>query len=476
MNVRSETASVPTALHLFPMAISGPEQIDRALGVLWDGAQRSSSFGRVLSECWEEYLVNQHKPLTLVLLASCPEGLRREVHVCRQTWSQNWTDGRDWKSPAGSYLAVRPLGAVGKVAFVYPGIGSLYPGYSRDLLTCFPQALDDLPAVSRDELIAMLHREHLWPSNDDPHNTTSSIFSDDWPLYRDIVAQAEATVSLAYVWTQLLQRVFGLRPEMALGYSLGEVAMFAACGCWQKPQELSARFRTWPSFSKRLSGDMTILHDSPATKNMSAHEWLSCVVPMTGGNLSSALPTPNSRVFVTHVNTSREVVVAGASRDVNEWLSHQGLRGQPLPSRLIYHCETLAPEAAMLETLFELPVSPRPEIDFVAMPPFSRVPHSSKSLARVLVNTALQTVDWPQIVETAYGRGARVFVEVGPRNSCSSWIQSILDGQAHATASTDRKGFDVVTSLSRMLAILLSHRVPLSTSSVCNWSQQLINS
>ena len=317
----------------------------------------------------------------------------------------------------------------------------------------------------------MLHREHLWPAGRALTGTGSVEAAADWPLYRDIVAQAEATVSLAYVWTHLLQTKFDLRPSMALGYSLGELAMFAACGCWQQPQELSARFRQWPSFRERLAGEMTLLQSSPQTADIAADEWLNCLVQITGP-IPDDLGSPGSRVYVTHLNTARELVLAGRDRDVTAWLSRHGVRGQPLPSRLIYHCEPVAAEAATLQMLFELPVANRPAIDFVSMSPYGRVPHDAKSIGRTLVNTAVHTVDWPQIVTAAHQRGAQVFVEIGPRNSCTSWTQSILAGQPHLATSMDRKGLDVATSLTRLFAQLLSHRVSISTAAVRNWSQR----
>ncbi len=450
--------------HIIPLAISSPDQIDLILKDLHARIDRSSSFPELVADCWTQYTQTAATPFVLVLVASDLQSLQKEAQICQQTWSRCWTAGQDWKTPAGSILTPQPAGPTGKLAFVYPGIGSLYPGYSRDLLTLFPDALNGLP-VPQNELLAMLHREHLWPADTDGSGTAEA----DWPLYRDIVAQAEATVSLAYVWTHLLRDRFEIQPTMALGYSLGELAMFSGCGCWQQPQELATRFRQWPSFRERLSNEMTLLQSASQTKGLQANEWTNCLVQVTG-------PIPEIRhdageqIYITHLNTSRELVIAGRDRDITSWLTRHNVRGQTLPSRLIYHCEPVKFEAETLQTLFELPLAERPAIDFVSMPPYGRVPHDSKSIARTLVNTAIRTVNWPEIVGLAHQRGARIFVEIGPRNSCSSWIQTILNGKPHTTASTDRKGFDVATSLTRLFAQLLSHRVAMSESAVMAWS------
>lgn len=461
--LRSDRGPQTPMVCLLPVALSGQEDVEKRLAEL-ERAAVGQSFGDLLRAWWQRHLGETNAPFALALVAGSIEELKSEIQLCRRTWSTCWTTGRDWKTPAGSYLCSQPIADSGKIAFVFPGIGSLYPGYSQDLLNVFPGALDNVAAVSQDELLSMIHGDQLWNCN------SSSV--DSWPFDRDIVSQAEATVSLAYVWTHLLQSIFQIRPALALGYSLGEIAMFASCGCWERPQELAARFRTGLSFRQSLAGEMSVFGKSDELRDMKADRWQACVA-----SLPEPLQTPGgtdkSRVFITHINTPREVVVAGDAQDVADWLVRHQARGQVIPSRLVYHCRAVAPEATTLQELFELPVAGRPQADLVAMTPFAKVPHNSKLIARTLVNTALNTVDFPQIVQTAYQRGARIFVEVGPRNNCSTWIQQILAGQAAVTVSTDQKGFHTSTAVVRMLAKLTAHRVPVSVDGTWNWIRTL---
>lgn len=449
---------------LIPLALPSHNLIDSAIDELDRAATRAVSFPDLLATNWKKYRNDVEAPFALAFVAGTLDELRDEIQVCRRTWHASCSAGRDWMTPAGSYLSLKPVGKEGKVAFVFPGIGSLYPGYSRDLERVFPGALDNLPSVSRDELLSMIHPEALWQSGD---------LNESWSLQSDIVSQAESTVSLAYVWTHLLGRSFQLRPAVALGYSLGEIAMFAACGCWDRPQDLSARFREGSSFRQALSGSMSVLQKSAELRDIRVDQWQACVasLPDALGNRADT----GSKAFITHINTPREVVVAGESGHVADWLQRHQARGQVAPTRLVYHCRAVAPEAATLQGLFEMPVASRPAADLVAMAPFARVPHNSKLIARTLVNTAMNTVDFPQIVQTAYQRGARIFVEVGPRNHCSTWIQQILSGQSVLTVSTDHKGFDSATSVVRMLAKLMTHRVPLSLDGAWAWIQTLLS-
>ena len=456
----------PAGPCLFPLSVSQTLSAASTVREWKMRLDRTNSLTEFHSDCWNEFLASKDTSQVLVFLASSQADLLREIGLFERTWETCLAQGRDWKTPAGSCFTPGPLGSETSVAFVYPGIGSLYPRYCQELLALIPDALHGLPAVSAVEMMATIHPEDLWewPMTAPEH---------EWPLYRDIVAQAESTVSLAYVCTSLLQQRFNLRPSMALGYSLGELAMFASCGCWSCPQELSTRFRQSPAFRDQLGGRLTVFDGSVAGSSGHRQSWRNYVVPLPRPLESLSRPEASS-VYVTHINSAREIVVAGPMEQVEIWLRENCLSASVLPSRLVYHCQVVAPVAEELMSLFDLPLSPRTGVEFVSMAPFGRIPHQSRAIARTLVNTALRTVDFPEIVDATYLRGARIFVEIGPRNACSSWIHSILGEKPHLAASIDQKGMPMTASLSRLLAQLLSHKVPMSTIEVSRWSQSVL--
>ncbi|HRF98967.1 MAG TPA: hypothetical protein PLZ51_27340, partial [Aggregatilineales bacterium] len=65
---------------------------------------------------------------------------------------------------------------------------------------------------------------------------------------------------------------------------------------------------------------------------------------------------------------------------------------------------------------------------------------------------------------TAYNDGARVFIEVGAQNTCTRWIRDILRDKPHVAVATNRMGVSDSQSIARLIAKLVSHRVPMDLS------------
>jgi acyl transferase domain-containing protein len=57
-----------------------------------------------------------------------------------------------------------------------------------------------------------------------------------------------------------------------------------------------------------------------------------------------------------------------------------------------------------------------------------------------------------------------VLIELGANANCSKWIDETLKGSPYAAVAINRRGADDHSSILRMLARLVSHRVPLDLS------------
>ena len=75
------------------------------------------------------------------------------------------------------------------------------------------------------------------------------------------------------------------------------------------------------------------------------------------------------------------------------------------------------------------------------------------------------------MIQQAYKDGARIFLELGPRESCTNWIGEILGKEKHLAVGINRKGIDDKISIIRALARLFSHRVPLDLSPLYSRSE-----
>ena len=74
------------------------------------------------------------------------------------------------------------------------------------------------------------------------------------------------------------------------------------------------------------------------------------------------------------------------------------------------------------------------------------MPQRSKSIANSLAKCLCDPVDFPRLINAMFDKGARVFVEVGPGRSLTSWTEKIIahdesrKQQAHVSLPINAKG------------------------------------
>jgi 3-hydroxymyristoyl/3-hydroxydecanoyl-(acyl carrier protein) dehydratase len=81
------------------------------------------------------------------------------------------------------------------------------------------------------------------------------------------------------------------------------------------------------------------------------------------------------------------------------------------------------------------------------------------SAADAILAQAVEGIDFPAVVNSAYDAGVRLFLEMGPGSSCSRMIDRILEGRPHLARSACYQGQDAASLVVRMLASLVSERV-----------------
>jgi PfaB family protein len=110
--------------------------------------------------------------------------------------------------------------------------------------------------------------------------------------------------------------------------------------------------------------------------------------------------------------------------------------------------------------LYTHPVFRVPDIKFYSSSCYKPIPLRSKSVAHSIAKAYSEPVDFPRLVNQVYEDGARLFIELGSRKFCSNLIDRILEGRDHLTMAINVKGTKDQASLVRILAQLVSHRVP----------------
>src|SRR6185312_10851253 len=126
---------------------------------------------------------------------------------------------RSIRDARGTYFRGEMLGDRGRLAFLFPGEGSQYPGMLADLCPHFPEVsalFDTSDRVARQRGLTRLPSEAIFGGEGG---------ADLWSVDLAI----NAVLSAQWALYQLLLRL-GIRPDAVVGHSSGEFLALAAAG------------------------------------------------------------------------------------------------------------------------------------------------------------------------------------------------------------------------------------------------------
>lgn len=395
-----------------------------------------------------------------------------------------------WKTPSGSYFTCEPVNQPrqtqscseaaehNSLCFMYPGIGATYIGLGRDLLQMFPQIYPHLLSITEDVGYSLkdlqLHPRSICRLD------TQAIKQHDLNLRGKLSEIAEAGVAFACVFTQIFTQVLNIKPSFALGYSMGEVSMFAALGIWQQPAQMSQRLANSTTFNTRLSGDLLAVREPwqlpmPAINSTPTAVWETYTLKATLAEVEAAC-VDEQRVFCTIINAPDSVLVAGFPEHCLRVFKKINKRAIPLNMANAIHSPPAEPEYDAMVTLYTMAVNQRIATKLFSSSCYLPVPQLSQAIAHSLAKCLCERVDFPRLVNTVYDQGGRIFIEMGAGRSLSSWADKTLmqqktpiadkQGLTHSSISVpvDAKGVCDEVNIFRAVATLLSHGVAMDLS------------
>ena len=416
----------------------------------------------------------QRHPYAISLVGETRQALEQEVQRALAGLAAAFT-GEDWQTPAGSCFTAAPLGRSGKVAFVYPGAFNAYLGVSQDQLRLFPELYNHAVLKSTGDRYAQLSRS-LYPrslkalSRRQLEKLENKFLADPKLMF-------DAEMACASLTTAVLQR-FRLSADIAFGYSLGETSMMVAQGVFPASEFSSRRlsFDRSPLFNGRLSGAQNAVRECwnlPALDSKTAEDgkiegrslWCIYVVLAPIEAVEQAIESVQ-RAYITQINTSQEVVIAGAPAACEQVLKTLDCPSFKVPFNHVIHCPPAALEKAELEQLHAFSVQDTSSTSFYTAAASGPVELTQAAISQSIAQGLGQTLDFPKLVRRTYEDGARIFVEVGAGGSCSRLIGQILEQQPHLTVALNIRGMRDRTALIKAIARLVSHRVDLDLSTL----------
>ncbi|HEX7557172.1 MAG TPA: PfaB family protein, partial [Leptolinea sp.] len=395
------------------------------------------------------------------------EELNREIDFALKGIPSAYEKNLEWRSPLGSYFTPQPLGDTGSLSFVYPGAFNSYPGVGRDLFYLFPTLYHRLLTISSN-LSDLLNEKMLYP------RSFSSLSVADLDILEkqltaDPLAMLISGTCLAALYTFLLRETFEIHPTSSFGYSLGEISMMFASGVWTQADETSAALRKSPLFQTRLAGPQNAIREywkiSGQNENSSDHLWANYVLMASPEIVTEAIK-PESRLYLTHINTPRQVVIAGDPDSCRRVIDSLKCNALQAPFNYALHCEAMQSEYEALKQLHSWPVHNEPGMDLYSAATYQSMPIEQEAIARQIAYGLCHLLDFPRLINKAYSDGARIFIELGAGSNCARWVDDSLKDRPHAAFSINRKGVDDHMAILQLLAKLICHHIPVNLSSI----------
>lgn len=345
----------------------------------------------------------------------------------------------------GVYWTTAPLlrepGA--KLAVLFPGQGSQYPGMSRELAVLSPEiraALERADAV----FAATPTGRALFPVRLSALIYPPRRFAEDEMktaqanLTRTEMAQPALGAVMAGLWAWLLR--LGLRPDLAAGHSYGEYVSLHAAGAWPletllRLSEARGRFIVEAAAGGELGTMLAVAADRASVQALL-------------GDLPGI-------TFANH-NGPSQLVLSGHPADLEaarQRLDSRDITATPLPVAAAFHSPLVAPARERLAEFMA-------EVEFQA-PAFAvygnadarPYPGDPDAIRARLGEHLVAPVRFMDEIRAMRAAGARVFLEVGPKEVLTRLTRQILGSEPHLAVATDGSGGGMIGLLHALAAL-----------------------
>ena len=447
-----------------------------SIKMMADDSKISLSLLALMQQNLHEFEISTSPRFALTLQATSIESLTQEIACMSDALSQVFKEKGQFKTPAGSFFTAAPLGQQ-HLAFVYPGVGTVYHDMLSELHHYFPALYARLE--QQGDLKAMLQADAIYHS--DKQVTKQMSLGD----------MAIAGVGASYLLTKLLMDEFDVKPQYALGYSMGEASMWASLDVWQQPHLLIDKTKSDPLFTSVISGDLSAVRSAWGLTDSDVIHWNSFVVRCTPESIRPMLEQ-YPRVYLA-INQGDTCVIAGCEHSCQELLKALGKRGiaanrvtamhtTPALSQhdnvVTFYEQNIVPEAVSHPVTFISAADTGKGIDRGVGDEQGQL--NPKLIATSIADTFCNSLDFTALIQSATRQGARLFVEIGAdRQNCTlidkilkssdseKLIDNLLSPSANLTSQCctvplNAKGSSDIATLLKTIGQLISHRVPVS--------------
>jgi acyl transferase domain-containing protein/NAD(P)H-dependent flavin oxidoreductase YrpB (nitropropane dioxygenase family)/NADP-dependent 3-hydroxy acid dehydrogenase YdfG len=395
---------------------------------------------------WEQSkMVSAARPaeLRLSIVADSLEDLTRKLRTARENLQSS--ESPSLSDPRGVYIAEQPEADPHEMAFLFPGQGSQYPGMLADIAIQFAEVREQFAMADR-------ILSSAFPVGLSRHVFPPPAFRPDEQVQREENLRqtniAQPALGAADLAMYRLLRSVGIAPQFVAGHSYGEYVALCAAGVISEDVLLrlsEARGRVILQAAGAEPGTMAAVNAD--------RETVEKIVEAV------------KNVWIANVNSPKQTIISGrtdAVQSVVERLRSAGLSARSMAVSCAFHSPIMAPARDRLfELLSDLDFS-EPELQVFSNTLADAYPSSRGAFPALLADHLVRPVDFAGEIDAIYRAGARIFVEVGPRNLLTNLADEVLGNRPHLCVATDVRGRSGVLQLQHALGQLFVNGVELS--------------
>ncbi|MBA3774198.1 MAG: amino acid adenylation domain-containing protein, partial [Ramlibacter sp.] len=331
---------------------------------------------------------------------------------------------RTGETPAGATTTPEGRAEECRLALLFTGQGSQLPGMGRDLYATFPvfkRALDEIVAQFTQLEKPLL--DVMWA---EPGSKEAALLN-----RTDFTQPALFALEVA-LWR--LWDSWGVKPDMLLGHSIGELAAAHVAGVFDLADGC------------RLVGARGRLMQALPTGGAMAS------LEASGPEVEAALVTLDvtQRVSIAGLNAPQQTVISGDAEGVEKVVAHFKQHLQRKAKRLevshAFHSHLMEPMLAQFRAIAATVRFAQPQLTLVSSLTGLLAQAGEMEQPDYWVNQAREAVRFDAGMRTLYDQGANTFLELGPQPVLSgmgaacladdgpvSWVTSLNPGKDEAT-------------------------------------------
>ena len=345
-----------------------------------------------------------------------------------------------WHLPSGAYYGAGT--SPGKLAMLFPGQGSQYPGMLRDLACLFPEMLD-----------ALALGNERYGDESDRHRLSDLIYPPsrfrDADRERDVqrltdTRTAQPAIGVVSLGAMHSLERFGVRPDAVAGHSFGELSALCAAGRLTDVELIEiANLRG--SLMGELGGGLGAM----------------AAVRQHPEALSALIERERLGLTVANYNAPEQTVLSGPRSDIERacaLLSSKGVDARVLPVSAAFHSPMIAPARAPFAESLSRIAFPAGQCAVYSNVSGAAYPSDPDAARELLAEQLVRPVRFSELVLSLYEDGVRSFLEVGPGRTLTGLVGAILRDREHRALAIDGSrgradgSFDLACALAGLAA------------------------